>query len=68
LAAHTLLASDIKRFLERPAEMERPILPLDAPPGAPIGGDTGMDWLSQPPGCTWTWANSSNWSTYWPPM
>ncbi len=67
-AMHSLLASDIKRFLERPAEMARTILPLDAPPGAPIGGDTGMEWLAPLPGCTWSWANPANWATYWPPM
>ena len=67
-AMHSLLASDIKRFLERPAEMARTILPLDAPPGAPIGGDTGMEWLAPPPGCTGSWANPANWATYWPPM
>ena len=38
-AQRTLLAADIKRFLERPLDPARPIpLPApDAPPGAPIG-------------------------------
>jgi len=52
VAQHTLLAADIKRFLERPMDPARPIPAADAPPGAPIG-DTGMDWLSIP-GCTWS--------------
>jgi hypothetical protein len=47
-AQNALLAADIKRFLERPAEPIKPQLPLDAPPGAPIG-DGGMDWLARPP-------------------
>ncbi len=34
---------------------QRTILPLDAPPGASIGGDTGTAW--QPPGYSWSWAN-----------
>ena len=36
-AQHALLAADIKRFLERPAEPVRPIPAPDSPPGAPIG-------------------------------
>ena len=36
-AQHTLLAADIKRFLERPAETMRVMPAPDAPPGAPIG-------------------------------
>ena len=47
-AQHTLLAADIKRFLERPADPMQPMPAPDAPPGAPIGGDTGMDWLARP--------------------
>jgi hypothetical protein len=47
-AQNALLAADIKRFLERPAEPIKPQLPPDAPPGAPIG-DNGMDWLARPP-------------------
>jgi hypothetical protein len=61
-AQNTLLASDIKRFLDRPDAPIRSIHAPDSPPGAPIGGDTGMDWLATPgyPGsgcagviCTW---------------
>ena len=44
-----LLSADIKRFLERPADQSKPIVAPDAPPGAPIGGDVGMDWLARPP-------------------
>jgi hypothetical protein len=49
-AQNTLLAADIKRFLERPGDPSRPIpLPApDAPPGAPIG-DAPLDWLAPPP-------------------
>jgi hypothetical protein len=54
-AAHrALLASDIERFLERPAEVaESPRLP-DAPPGAPIG-QPALDWLErmEPPCSMW---------------
>ena len=46
-AAMSLLAADIKRFLERPAEVMKAILPPDAPPGAPIG-EPAMDWLARP--------------------
>ena len=53
VASHTLLAADIKRFLERPyAEGARIIAPQPAPPGAPIG-DTGQDWLRRPEWCVW---------------
>src|SRR6266849_5967857 len=49
-AQRALMAADIKRFLERPLDLSRPIpLPApDAPPGAPIG-DSGQDWLARPP-------------------
>src|SRR6185295_13773581 len=49
-AQRTLIAADIKRFLDRPLNVERPIaLPApDAPPGAPIG-EPAMDWLASPP-------------------
>jgi hypothetical protein len=48
-AQRTLLAADIKRFLERPAEAARMPPPApDAPPGAPIG-DMPQDWLAAPP-------------------
>jgi Met-zincin/Domain of unknown function (DUF5117) len=48
-AEHALLAADIKRFLDRPAEPLKPIVAADAPPGAPIGGDAQMGWLDAPP-------------------
>ncbi len=48
-AQHALLAADIKRFLDRPAEALKPIVAADAPPGAPIGGNTGMGWLDRVP-------------------
>src|SRR5450432_1787990 len=44
-AHRMLLANDIKRFLERPAETVRVIPAPDAPPGAPIG-DYPLDWLA----------------------
>jgi Met-zincin/Domain of unknown function (DUF5117) len=47
-AQRTLIAADIKRFLERPAEVARTIAAPDAPPGAPIG-DVPLDWLATPP-------------------
>ena len=68
-AQHALLAADIKRFLERPAEPMLPMPAAPAPPGAPIGGDTGMDWLAQPPMCTWNSANPDQWFSFdWPIM
>jgi hypothetical protein len=52
-AFRTLLAADIKRFLERPmTPIAAPSTP-DAPPGAPIG-DPGMDWLAPVGWCTWS--------------
>ena len=48
-AQHALLAADIKRFLERPLDPMKPQPAPDAPPGAPIGGEGGMDWLARPP-------------------
>ena len=48
-AQRALLASDIKRFLDRPADQSEPIVAPDSPPGAPIGGDVGMGWLDRPP-------------------
>jgi len=59
-AQHALLAADIKRFLERPADPLKPIPAPDAPPGAPIG-DPGMDWLAPPPPCSWTGAHPDWW-------
>ena len=47
-AQRSLLAADIKRFLERPADPMRPMPAPDAPPGAPIG-EYPMDWLARPP-------------------
>jgi hypothetical protein len=67
-ASRTLLAADIKRFLERPLDLARPIphAAPDAPPGAPIG-DMGNDWLAAPP-----WHSRSAWFSwdYWeePPL
>jgi hypothetical protein len=53
-AAHkTLLAADIKRFLERPAETARMLPTAAAPPGAPIGGDVPQNWLATPVWCVW---------------
>ena len=52
IAQHTLLAANITRFLERPAEVARLIPPPNAPPGAPIG-DFGQDWLRTPSWCAW---------------
>ncbi len=46
-AAMTLIAADIKRFLERPMEPVRTPNTYDAPPGAPIG-DYPLDWLAAP--------------------
>jgi hypothetical protein len=62
VAQNTLLAADIKRFLDRPAEMAKMIPTEAAPPGAPIGGDTGMDWLAPVPMCTWTSSHPDWWS------
>jgi hypothetical protein len=54
-AAHQqLLATDIRRFLDRPAgPATRTAIPT-APPGAPIG-DPAMDWLRrmEPPCSVW---------------
>jgi len=47
-AQQTLLAADIKRFLERPAEAAHMQPAPPAPPGAPIG-DVPLDWLAPPP-------------------
>ncbi|HUE86323.1 MAG TPA: zinc-dependent metalloprotease [Vicinamibacterales bacterium] len=52
-AHRALLAADIKRFLERPAETVRVIAPPNAPPGAPIGGDMPQNWLAMPEWCGW---------------
>src|SRR5579864_3908747 len=47
-AQHSLLAADIKRFLDRPAEAMKPMPVAAAPPGAPIG-DYPLDWLAPAP-------------------
>jgi len=47
-AQRSLLAADIKRFIERPADVSRPMPAPEAPPGAPIG-DYPLDWLARPP-------------------
>jgi hypothetical protein len=50
-AQHTLIAADIKRFLERPSADQQKVIPASpAPPGAPIG-DMGQDWLARPSWC-----------------
>jgi len=56
VAQRTLLAADIKRFLERPLDLARPIpfAAPDAPPGAPIG-EPAQDWLARPAGADWRW-------------
>ena len=59
-AQHALLAADIKRFLERPADPMKLMPAPDAPPGAPIG-DPGMDWLAPPPSCSWSGAHPDWW-------
>ena len=48
VALHSLLAADIKRFLDRPADPWRIMPAPDAPPGAPIG-DMPLDWLAPAP-------------------
>jgi hypothetical protein len=53
-AAHlTLIAADIKRFLERPAGTAPMNTTTAAPPGAPIGGDVPQNWLATPSWCLW---------------
>jgi hypothetical protein len=53
-SAHAaMLASDIKRFLDRPYTPANRVDAPTAPPGAPIG-DPGMDWLGRlAPYCGW---------------
>jgi hypothetical protein len=51
-AATMLMAADIKRFLDRPAEPIKSPVTYNAPPGAPIG-DPGMDWLAPVEWCDW---------------
>lgn len=65
-AQQTLLAADIKRFLERPSgDPAKIINPSPAPPGAPIG-DLGQNWLFTPPKCDWDPANPEGWLYYEP--
>lgn len=56
-----LMAADITRFLERPAEPYKPVPFPSAPPGAPIG-EPGYQWL--PPYGTgtmwWEWWDGQN--------
>ncbi len=64
-AQNAMLAADIKRFLERPAETMRLIPAPASPPGAPIG-EPAMDWLARAPLCNWSdqhpdWWSSSGW-------
>jgi hypothetical protein len=61
-AQRVLLAADIKRFLDRPGDPLKPIYAPEAPPGAPIGGDTGMDWLATAPLCNWSVDHPDWWS------
>jgi hypothetical protein len=63
-AQRLLLAADIKRFLERPGDPIKPIYAPDAPPGAPIGGDTGMDWLAPVPFCNWSDSHPDWWACF----
>ena len=44
-ARHALLAADIKRFLERPADPARLMPAPAAPPGAPLGVRDWASWL-----------------------
>jgi hypothetical protein len=67
-AHRTLLAADIKRFLERPmvdAAGGRIMPASPAPPGAPIG-DMPQNWLARPPLCTWDDVNPEMWLHYVP--
>ena len=68
-AHRNLLTADIKRFLERPMTeaMSARIMPASpAPPGAPIGGDIGQNWLARPALCSWDDANPEMWLHYQP--
>ena len=53
LAHYSLIAADVKRFLERPGEVTRLNITTPAPPGAPIGGDVPQNWLESPVWCVW---------------
>jgi hypothetical protein len=65
VAQHQLMAADIKRFLERPAETAAIIPPPPAPPGAPIG-DLGQNWLATPTWCAWDDNAPARWMYYEP--
>jgi hypothetical protein len=65
VAQRTLLAADIKRFLERSQEAAGLVAAAPAPPGAPIG-DLGEDWLSPPTWCSWDEASPARWLYYDP--
>jgi hypothetical protein len=65
VAQHTLLAADIKRFLERPADNAKMLPAAPAPPGAPIG-EAGQDWLARPEACSWDERNPGVWVFYRP--
>jgi hypothetical protein len=67
-AHRSLLASDIKRFLDRPvvdAMGGKIVPPSPAPPGAPIG-DMGQNWLARPSMCEWDEAMPEFWIHYQP--
>jgi hypothetical protein len=68
-AQRTLIAADIKRFLERPLDAARPIphAAPDAPPGAPIGEEE-QDWLAPPPWYSRSTAFSWDYWQEMPPM
>ncbi len=55
-ASARLIANDIKRFLERPAEPYRAPAAPEPPPGAPIGdpGPRWLPWFDEPP-CSAGW-------------
>lgn len=66
VAQRTLLAANIRRFLERPYADQARLMPTaPAPPGAPIG-DPGNDWLARPPFCAWDDAAPEAWVYYEP--
>jgi hypothetical protein len=65
VAGRTLLAADIKRFLERSHEAAGIVAVAPAPPGAPIG-DLGQDWLSSPTWCAWDDSAPARWLFYDP--